>query len=413
MTVSLDDSTEVSALVDIFTAASEAALAVRLPVLANLQRSDQSWAAIAHPLGSNDVERQAVNAVERSRLLKPLLDHGDAGGTLILGHGGTNITPNGIASGLVADTVREAVLIEGNIARTGLDAAVRRNLHRLIATAGGRSYSTWMVMGVDVSMEPGMRVRLPWGHLVSPVIQAQALGTVMLGGPLLAVRVSVRSRISGIRNDQQYAAAEALADRAFLLLSAAIALAFDDVMPPVQRWRAVLGPGPNSMALWTTPSYSLHGDGLSPDLAPEVAAWATRLEILHDSRLDIAAERLTRARAERNSWEDQLIDAVIAWENICGGSSETTFRVTGSLAKLIKQQPGAEREQLLDTLGNVYAVRSRLVHGRAVERNEIISAAGTALAVARQALRALYLDREPLLALSADQRANQLLMHEP
>jgi len=166
------------------------------------------------------------------------------------------------------------------------------------------------------------------------------------------------------------------------------------------------------MALWTTPSYSLHGDGLSPDLAPEVAAWATRLEILHDSRLDIAAERLTRARAERNSWEDQLIDAVIAWENICGGSTETTFRVTGSLAKLIKQRPGAERKALLDTLGNVYAVRSRLVHGRAVERNEIISAAGTALAVARQALRALYLDREPLLALSADQRANQLLMHE-
>ncbi len=170
------------------------------------------------------------------------------------------------------------------------------------------------------------------------------------------------------QNDQRYALAEALADRAFLLVGASVALAFDDVMPPVQRWRAILGPGPNSMELWSTPSYSVHGEGISPDDVPEVEGWAARLEVLHDSRLDIAAERLSRARAERNSWEDQLIDAVIAWENICGGSTETTFRVTASLAKLIVPQPGTDREKLLDALGTVYAVRSALVHGRKLER---------------------------------------------
>ena len=167
------------------------------------------------------------------------------------------------------------------------------------------------------------------------------------------------------------------------------------------------------MELWSTPSYSVHGEGISPDDVPEVEGWATRLEVLHDSRLDIAAERLSRARAERNSWEDQLIDAVIAWENICGGSTETTFRVTASLAKLIEPQPGADREKLLDALGTVYAVRSALVHGRKLERREIVSAAGTAMAVARRALRSLYLDRDNLIAMSSDQRANQLLVHEP
>jgi hypothetical protein len=395
----------------VFTEASEAALAERLLVLANMPESDKCWAAIAHPLGGSDVERRAVIAVEGSQLLRPLLDHGAAGGVLTLGRGGTNISAHNVASGLVADSLREALLIEANIDRSGLKTTVRRNLRRLLATAREYTYPTWMVMGVDVSMQPGLTLKLPWGCLVSPLIQDH--GIAMLVGPLLAVRVSVRSWLHGVKNDQRYVLAEAQADRAFLLLSAAIALAFDDVMPPVQRWRAILGPGPNSMELWSTPSYAAHGTGVTPELVHEVKGWATRLEILHDSRLDVAVERLTRARAERNSWEDQLIDAVIAWENVCGGPSETTFRVTGSLAKLIEQQPGADREKLLDTLGTVYGVRSALVHGRKLERHEIVSAAGTALAIARRALRTLYLDRENLIPLTSDQRAHQLLMHEP
>jgi len=67
----------------------------------------------------------------------------------------------------------------------------------------------------------------------------------------------------------------------------------------------------------------------------------------------------------------------------------------------------------MDALGAVYAIRSALVHGRKLERREIVSAAGTAMAVARRALRSLYLDRDSLIAMSSDQRANQLLVHEP
>lgn len=406
-----DYSPEVQSLVAVFTDAAEDAIAERLPVLAALTESDKIWAAIAHPLGARDVERRAVAAVEGSQLLKPLLDHGAAGGRLTLGRGGTNITAHNVASGLVADSLRESLLIEANIDRRGLEATVRRNLRRLIATARGHTYPTWMVMGLDVSMQRGLLLRLPWGWLVSPLIQPP--GVVLMAGPILAVRISVRAWLQRVQIDQRYVLAEAKADRAFLLLGAAVALAFDDVMPPVQRWRAMLGPGPNSMELWSTPSYSVHGEGISLDDVPDVEGWASRLEVLQDSRLDIAAERLSRARAERNSWEDQLIDAVIAWENICGGSTETTFRVTASLAKLIEQQPGTDREKLLDSLGTVYAVRSALVHGRKLERREIVSAAGTAMAVARRALRSLYLDRENLIALSSDHRAHQLLVHEP
>jgi hypothetical protein len=405
------DSAEMPSLAAVFTEAAEDALAERLPVLATLTDSDKIWAAIAHPLGARDVEKRAVAAIEGSQLLKPLLDHGAAGGILTLGRGGTNITAHNIASGLVADSLRESLLIEGSIERTGLEAAVRRNLRRLAATAREHSYPTWLVMGVDLNMQPGLTLRLPWGSLVSPLVQLP--GIAMMAGPILAVRVSVRSWLQRLQNDQRYRLAEAQADRAFLLVGASVALAFDDVMPPVQRWRAILGPGPNSMELWSTPSYSVHGESITPNDVPEVEGWSVRLEVLHDSRLDIAAERLSRARAERNSWEDQLIDAVIAWENICGGSTETTFRVTAALAKLIEQQPGTDREKLLDALGTVYAVRSALVHGRKLERREIVSAAGTAMAVARRALRSLYIDRENLIALSSDQRAHQLLVQEP
>jgi hypothetical protein len=130
-----DDPAEVQTLVDVFIEASEAAIAERLPVLANISESDKCWAAIAHPLGASDIERRAVAAIQGSQLLKPLLDHGAEGGMLTLGRGGTNITAHRIASGLVADSLRESLLIEANIDRSGVEATVRRNLRRLIATS--------------------------------------------------------------------------------------------------------------------------------------------------------------------------------------------------------------------------------------------------------------------------------------
>jgi hypothetical protein len=185
-------------------------------------------------------------------------------------------------------------------------------------------------------------------------------------------------------------------------------------MPPVQRWRAILGPGPlEGKSVWNTPSYEQNGERISPESAVEVEAWAYHLELLHDPRLDIAAKRLASARAKRNEWADELIDAVIAWENICSGKTETTFRVTASLAKLIEQQPGIERETLLASLGTVYGVRSAVVHGGEPDQKEIKSAAKKAVAVARLALRALYLDRENLIPMTSGERANRLLLHEP
>lgn len=257
-----DDPADVQALIDVFADASEAAIAVRLPVVAALTESDKSWAAIAHPLGGSDVEGRAVAAVEGSQLLKPLLDHGAAGGMLKLGHGGTNITAHKIASGLVADSLREALLIEGNIDRRAIESTVHRNLRRLIATVRGRSYSPWMVMGIDFNMQPDIRLRLPWGRLLSPLVQTS--GIAMLVGPLLAVRVSVRSYLNGLRDDQPYVAAEARADRALLLFSCAIELAFDDVMPPVQRWRAILGPARTAWSYGAHPATRFTAKALHP-----------------------------------------------------------------------------------------------------------------------------------------------------
>jgi hypothetical protein len=406
-----DDSAETQTLVTAIADAAEAAVQQRISVWAGIAESNKLWDAMSYPYGSGEAEQQLMAVIEKSQLLRPLLDHGAADGALLVGHYGTNVNAHSIASGLIADSLRESLIMEGNIHRDGLEAAAKQNLNRWIAAAQERNYTTWIVMGLDVNMQAGMRLQLPWGLFASSVIQSP--GIVILAGPLLAVPVSVRAWLKPVKNDQRYAAAEALADRALLVLSAAIALAFDDVMPPVQKWRAILGPGLSGMSLWSTPSYSQHGDGLLPEMTPELEAWTTQLEILHDSRLDIALERLARARAERNSWEDQLIDAVIAWENVCGGKTETTFRVTGSLAKLIEREPGTDRQKLQDSLVNVYGVRSGLVHGGAVERHEIISAAGTAMAIARSALRALYLDRNHLIPMTANQRAAQLLMHEP
>jgi hypothetical protein len=63
---------------------------------------------------------------------------------------------------------------------------------------------------------------------------------------------------------------------------------------------------------------------------------------------------------------ETLIDAVIAWENLCGATPETTFRTTASLSWLLEPD-ASKRRELRTRLGKVYGARSQIVHGQATE----------------------------------------------
>jgi hypothetical protein len=166
------------------------------------------------------------------------------------------------------------------------------------------------------------------------------------------------------------------------------------------------------MQLWSTPTWTEHFQPIAQDDVPELLTWCRLVRRRHEHTLDVAAERLIRARAERYTWEDQLIDAVIAWENVCSASAETTFRVTAGLSKLLEPVP-EQRPEARKGLADIYAIRSAVVHGRTPARNEVRGAARAAIDVARNVLRTLYANRPELIPLSADERADRLLLMEP
>lgn len=83
------------------------------------------------------------------------------------------------------------------------------------------------------------------------------------------------------------------------------------------------------------------------------------------------------------------IDAVVVWENLLGTSDEVTFRVSAALAKLLERD-GTRRRTLQKELSKVYRIRSRLIHGAAVDASMVEKVCSRAIEVAVQALRASY-----------------------
>ena len=98
-----------------------------------------------------------------------------------------------------------------------------------------------------------------------------------------------------------------------------------------------------------------------PDL-DEIAATMDELGDVTD-RLDVALTRIVRVSTERRDPADALIDAVVAWENMLGSRTETTFKVCAAMAWLLEPTDDARRFEMYGRAKKLYAARSDLVHG--------------------------------------------------
>jgi hypothetical protein len=100
------------------------------------------------------------------------------------------------------------------------------------------------------------------------------------------------------------------------------------------------------------------------------STWIEHLDAIPFGRLGVAPRRLMQASAERSDALDSLVDAVIAWEALFGTETEVTFRVSGALARLLRQT-GEDRRKLRTRPSNIYRLRSKVVHGVEVDPQEI------------------------------------------
>ncbi|MDK1347992.1 HEPN domain-containing protein [Streptomyces sp. 378] len=132
----------------------------------------------------------------------------------------------------------------------------------------------------------------------------------------------------------------------------------------------------------------------------------------HPNSLNIAMQRVLQAASARGDDSDGLIDALIAWENMFGASTETTFRVTASLAKLIESGAEQRREKRKE-LAKIYASRSKIVHGaKEIPSHTVYEQRQEAILIACLALRMLYMHRTDLLELKSEERGIWLLLED-
>lgn len=132
------------------------------------------------------------------------------------------------------------------------------------------------------------------------------------------------------------------------------------------------------------------------------------------SKIELALSRVLRAIAERREPSDVLIDSVIAWESLFGTKEgEPTFRVTTCLAVLLEDSYKA-RASLRKQLSDIYALRSKIVHGSANLKESDYPKCQEALNIAIRAIRELATTRDDILALSDGAgRSAALLMGGP
>lgn len=345
---------------------------------------------------------------------------GTPGPTLSYQGSGSTASPESLTNGLLMGAARRA-WFEGRAADEAYYVgAVLAAFDQLCRAARGEEVEALAVVGIaDLPLGEGAEISTPWG-LLRPTPHAAGRSAFPVWGNTPQTRC-VLNRTRNVRvafsqpddpppdpptEDEEMA-------RVATLLPLAIALASEDAGKPdrahITWWQDVIPflggfscfPGsPVTECRWRFDTWNR---------GPQLQAWAKTVEASHVSSVDVAAKRLVSAIAHRSHSADRLIDAVTVWESLFGSRSETTFRVSAALAKLIEGQPDL-RSECQRRLKKVYAVRSDVVHGARVSPANVDDAATQAVEAAVRALRAAYERGPEWLKLKSEERGARILL---
>lgn len=199
-----------------------------------------------------------------------------------------------------------------------------------------------------------------------------------------------------------------------LTLGLLLALAEKSPRPTLRRtWQIERDPLSQGGLSWFDPSRGqMNYVQLTVEEAASWREWADRVHANRTPSTNVAVRRMLAAAAERLSPDDVLVDAVIVWENLFGGSVESTLRVTSSLAWLL--EPTVEgRLAFQASLKKIYAARSRIVHGgNPLKPDELVKLAEAAVDVSVRALRAIYTTHVHLLQVRDSAERSLRILHE-
>lgn len=180
-------------------------------------------------------------------------------------------------------------------------------------------------------------------------------------------------------------------------------------------WQVMLDPYSqyHSASWWdVTRAVNLVPTALNKTRTKEWAKWARRIGKHRIPTVGVAIRRMLASVAERRTLEDILVDAVIVWENLFGARTETTLRVTSSLAWLLGED-GGDRLARQNDYKKIYEFRSRVVHGSSdVSEKNLQDFAPQAVQISVDALRKIFSSRIDLLEEPKSEKRSIKLMHE-
>lgn len=128
-----------------------------------------------------------------------------------------------------------------------------------------------------------------------------------------------------------------------------------------------------------------------------ITYWSRLINESNDEKIRLAIRRILSSINERMNPIDGFIDAIIAWENLFGGNAELSYRISVSIAKLLKESSD-ERLELQGKIVKYYTERSKIVHGvKEITHEAAVQKRDECLHIALDAIKKLYEDHHDLL----------------
>lgn len=320
-----------------------------------------------------------------------------------------------------AQAARRCYLLNPETSNEAYVATCLAAFEELFRALAGEDVTCLPLNGLPyLQLDPGQDVATPWGTLrsaprlgVISLLRWSPQTTCLLIGPERKVKTTfVVGSNPPFPEHAHYRPSAPVP----LLLRLALALSSPVGQRPIapsEKWTTTLVPfGPfTGFQQPDVPDQNRLGVNFTA-AAPDLLHWAELISKAPPGALDLVMRMLISAISQRIDARDSLVDAVIAWEGLVGTDSELTYRVSASLAKLIETDVG-KRRAVRKELANIYGLRSRLVHGRAVGFDKLSVAAENAIDYTIAALKCLYEMGEPWTTQTSEARSDALLLELP
>lgn len=362
------------------------------------------WMAIMQVVLQSPALRPAVQALREDAVIGPLVVAGSGYADTMFGSGsalGAEVLP----LELVQAACIELLVRGGEVTPDALARVAVYNVGKLRRGLEGDEIEGWCLIAFGaLSMQPDVPVRTPWGELLHADRLTAEIWQHSPGSCTAVLAVPVPMKLEPFTQDRAPVGTfHAEAYRIAQLVSYGIALGSDREDPTTAVPLMTGGLLPWGMPGWGGEVRTVGSRSRSTPLtaieASESAQWMTSLDEVPADRIEVALRRLVRGLAERMDAADQLIDAVIAWENLVEHRDQPTGSVIWGIRELAGHCGWSKNQ-----IQKVYDTRSDVVHGEQPDYARILDYAPKALRLGLDAVREVIGKRPDTLAMTSEER---------